>query len=324
MQSIAQRSPSSRFIPINPWMLSFGEGLSVDVFLKVDAHTTPKLYCSRRLAVKPQQLQRLVDSGISKLYVESESYRSYLSDLRHNWRGILDGVCPDNGCKMSLLCEIVRAVLGEQFSNNDTSAIVHACYQLSESIVSVLQEQSVGVGKLHEMMHHDHSLSTHSANVAMYITILARELGFSGIRLQQLVVGALLHDIGTLEISSRILDKPERLSEFEFREVRKHPTHGLRRLVDAQEQLSYDQLMMVYQHHEKANGSGYPVGLIDDEIHFWAKVCAVVNAFEGLTSHRPYRKQVTLDTAMAVLENGAGKELDNECVKCWRSLVLSS
>jgi HD-GYP domain-containing protein (c-di-GMP phosphodiesterase class II) len=135
------------------------------------------------------------------------------------------------------------------------------------------------------------------------------------------VVGALLHDLGKLEISDRILAKPGRLDEFEFRQVKQHPGLGLRRLLNEQRRLSHGQLMIVYQHHEKLNGMGYPVGLPSEEIHPWAKICSVVDIFEALTSQRPYRKPMTHATALAMLDNLAGTELDEEIVKCWKTLI---
>ena len=152
---------------------------------------------------------------------------------------------------------------------------------------------------------------------------MARELGFAGDELQQIVVGALLHDMGKLEIPDNILAKPGRLDEFEFRQVQLHPGLGLRRLVNEQTQLTYGQLMIVYQHHEKLNGSGYPVGLPSEEIHPWAKICAVVDIFEALTSQRPYRKPMSHATALAMLDKMARTELDEEIVRCWQMLVLA-
>ena len=324
MQTLAPSRASRQFIPICPLLLSGKGGLSVDVFIKVDANATPKLYCSRRLQVNPRQLQLLLDAGISKLYIESDSYKAYLDDLRSNWVSILNDDNSGEADRTALMYEVVRAVMGDQFNSNNTVSIVETCDKLSHSIVNILQEQPVFVSRLHEMMHHDYALFTHSSNVAIYIAVLAQELGIAGAELKQIVVGALLHDIGKLETQDRILTKPDRLDEFEYREVKKHPSYGLRRLLNDQRQLNYGQLMMVYQHHEKLNGSGYPVGVLAGEIHPWARMCAVIDTFEALTSQRPQRKPLSHETALAVLEKLSRSELDEEMVKCWRSLVRRS
>lgn len=321
MQTLAPGRASRQLIPINPLMLSVSEALCFDVYLKVDADSTPKLYCSRRLQLNPRQIQQLLEAGITKLYIESDSYSSYLSELHSQWEVRLSRNPSVEADRTALMYEVVRAVLGEQFSSNDTSSIVDTCHKLSNAIVTVLHEGRMSISTLHEIMLHDSSLCTHSANVAVYSAILARELGYCGSELQQIVMGALLHDIGNLDIPNLILAKPERLNEFERREVQKHASIGLRRLISSQKQLSFEQLMMVYQHHEKLNGSGYPVGILADEIHPWAKLCAVVSAFAALTADRPHRKPLTQATALAVLDKLTRTDLDEQIVKCWKSLL---
>jgi HD-GYP domain-containing protein (c-di-GMP phosphodiesterase class II) len=81
--------------------------------------------------------------------------------------------------------------------------------------------------------------------------------------------------------------------------------------------------MMVYQHHELPSGEGYPVGVADEEIHPWARVCAVVDVFEALTSQRPYRRAFSSETALAVQMRGSGRMFDAEVMKCWQTLVLT-
>ena len=88
--------------------------------------------------------------------------------------------------------------------------------------------------------------------------------------------------------------------------------------------LSFGQLMMTYQHHERMDGSGYPVGCLGDEIHPWAKLCAIVDVYEALTSNRPYRSPMTPKTALTLLDKGEGTEFDPEMLKCWRQLIKTS
>jgi HD-GYP domain-containing protein (c-di-GMP phosphodiesterase class II) len=317
-------SVPQEYIPISPQTLGCCNGLSVNIYLKVDAVAKPTLFCSRDLPVEPEQLRQLIDAGVSKLYIESNSYTDYQSHLRSNWKSLLNEDRFNESNRTAVMSEVVRAVLSEQFASRDTSTVVETCNELGSSIVSVLAERPVLVSELYDVMYHDYATFTHSSNVASYISVLARALGYSGDELQQIVVGALVHDMGKLEIPDHILAKPGRLDEFEFRQVQLHPSLGLRRLLNEQRQLTYGQLMIVYQHHEKLNGKGYPVGLPSEEIHPWAKICSVVDIFEALTSQRPYRKPMTHATALAMLENLAGTELEEEFVKCWKTLVLAT
>lgn len=82
--------------------------------------------------------------------------------------------------------------------------------------------------------------------------------------------------------------------------------------------------MMVYQHHERLDGSGYPTGYQADEIHFWAKICAVVDVFEALTSHRPYRSPMPRLRALEIIERDRGTAFDSEILACWEAIIKNS
>jgi HD-GYP domain-containing protein (c-di-GMP phosphodiesterase class II) len=220
------------------------------------------------------------------------------------------------------MSEVMRDVLSEEFSAGDTTEIVLASQQLSKGTCDILLDEPIVARQLCNVLHHDYATFTHCTNVSLYCVMLARELGFSGGELEEIAVGGLLHDLGKLQIDERILTKPGRLDEFEFREIQKHPLTGFRELV-TRDDLSLGQLMMAYQHHERLNGSGYPVACEGDEIHPWAKLCAVVDVYEALTSQRPYRLPMTHKTALAVLEKGIGTEFDAEMVRCWKHLILN-
>ena len=81
--------------------------------------------------------------------------------------------------------------------------------------------------------------------------------------------------------------------------------------------LSWGQLMMVYQHHERTDGRGYPVGLVGSEIHEWARLCAVADVYDALTRDRSYHKGADAKDAMAYLDRESGRGFDEEICRCW-------
>ncbi len=87
------------------------------------------------------------------------------------------------------------------------------------------------------------------------------------------------------------------------------------------EDLSWGQLMMVYQHHERMDGKGYPVQSVDDEIHEWARICAVADVFHALTSKQPYRKASPITEALGFIEEQSGTHFGAEIVECWVRLM---
>ncbi len=99
-----------------------------------------------------------------------------------------------------------------------------------------------------------------------------------------------------------------------------HPVLGFRKLAH-REDLFEGQLMMAYQHHERLDGKGYPVGCVESDIHPWAKLCAVVDVFEALTSQRPYRTPMPRSKALMLQQRDSGTAFDPEMLACWKSII---
>jgi putative nucleotidyltransferase with HDIG domain len=148
----------------------------------------------------------------------------------------------------------------------------------------------------------------HSARVTELALAVARRLGWSEERLASLRVGGPLHDIGKLGVSRDVLGKKGRLDDAEFAQIREHPKIGARillRVAAFREALPY-----VLYHHERWDGNGYPTGKAGEEIPVEARVLAVADAFDAMTSDRPYRRALTRRQALAEVERCAGTQFD--------------
>jgi HD-GYP domain-containing protein (c-di-GMP phosphodiesterase class II) len=165
-------------------------------------------------------------------------------------------------------------------------------------------------------LRHDHEHSTHSTNVGLYAGLLAKSLGYTAKDTEQIVSGGFLHDYGKIEISNHLRNLFNRSADQETRAMLAHPTVGFRSLSRVKD-LTAGQLMMVYQHHERFNGKGYPVSVPAEEIHPWAKICSVVNAFEGLTTGRKNRRATSAARALSLLKLEINNAFDAELLECW-------
>jgi hypothetical protein len=160
-------------------------------------------------------------------------------------------------------------------------------------------------------------------HVAFYTLQLAKLTGIVDAEaLCDISVGALAHDIGARNLFVDAWANPGRWSSEEREMVERHPQVGYEDL--CRHNFSRAQLMMAYQHHERMDGAGYPVGIVDDEIHPWAKMLAIADRFEALTSGRAYRKPYTLPEAIKQLELDAGAHLDREMTRCWTQSLRSN
>ena len=162
----------------------------------------------------------------------------------------------------------------------------------------------------------DHETHGHSERVVSFSLRLGRELGLDAEQLRSLEFGALLHDIGKIGVPDSILRKPGRLTEEEWREMRLHPLHG-KRILQSIEFLE-GAARVVAQHHEQWDGSGYPAGLRGEEIDLNARIFAVADAFDAITSDRVYRKAKPYEAAAAELVDWAGRQFDPAVVEAFR------
>lgn len=150
----------------------------------------------------------------------------------------------------------------------------------------------------------------HSYRVSRYAMRLGRGLGLSARDMEILEYGALLHDIGKIAIEHEILLKKERLSDQEFLTLKQHPTIG----ADIVENLKFlrEAAVLVRYHHEQPNGRGYPEGLKGDEIPIGARIILVSDAFDAMTSDRPYRKGLPVETVVEQFRKYRGEQFDAE------------
>ncbi|HEY2911165.1 MAG TPA: HD domain-containing phosphohydrolase [Gemmataceae bacterium] len=148
----------------------------------------------------------------------------------------------------------------------------------------------------------------HTHRVTTYALILAEELGVKESERQVLRAAAALHDIGKIAIDDHILRKPGRLSETEFTQMKMHVIRGSE-IIQMVPGLSWAQ-PVVRGHHERWDGTGYPDRLKGEEIPLLARVVSVADAFDAMTSDRPYRPGMSIATAYAELQSGAGKQFD--------------
>lgn len=161
----------------------------------------------------------------------------------------------------------------------------------------------------------------HSDRVSYYAVQLGKELNLSKRDLEILRVSGLFHDIGKIGISDSILTKPGKLTDEEYAEIKKHPIIG--HTIIASSFMLRDILPNVKYHHERIDGKGYPEGLSGESIPLMARILAVCDTFDALTSNRAYRPGMDLDKALNILKEVAGTQLDQKCVKAFINLINS-
>ncbi len=153
----------------------------------------------------------------------------------------------------------------------------------------------------------------HSERVTHYVQLIARAMGLPRADRDRLVRAAVLHDVGKIGIPSAVLNKPGRLDSHEFRLIQKHPEMGVE--IVREIQAMAETLEIIRAHHERVDGKGYPAGLKGDEIPLGARILAVADTFDAMTSDRPYRKGLPPEAAYEEIDRCAGAQFDPEVAR---------
>jgi putative nucleotidyltransferase with HDIG domain len=259
-------------------------------------------------------IERLKQKGVSTLYIRDEA----TEDIE-----IQESVSRETRRQAAKLIyqgfnEIIHAE--QKWKTRLSPATLTSFRQAFETILSDLKHNRNAMGLLSDIYVQDNYVYAHSLNVTIYATAVGLELGYNDKELVELGLGAMLHDIGKLMVPKEILHKPGRLTDEEFDEMKKHAEYGFECL-RRQPEISLLAAHCAYQHHERLDGSGYPRGLKGDEIHKYARLLAVCDVFDALTTKRVYRGAMLPHEAMEIICAGAGDLFEEKIIDAFKKTV---
>jgi HD-GYP domain-containing protein (c-di-GMP phosphodiesterase class II) len=165
----------------------------------------------------------------------------------------------------------------------------------------------------------DHTTGEHVERTVHYVMQIARAMDFSNDEIELLKEAAILHDLGKVGISDNILNKKAKLTKKEYEEIKKHPQIGadiLRPMQFLRSLIPY-----IFYHHERWDGQGYPTGIRGEEIPLGARIIAIADVFEALTSERPYRKAYPKEKAIGIIKKGSGTQFDPRVVTVFLKIL---
>lgn len=207
----------------------------------------------------------------------------------------------------------------EDMLRERTRSLDEALSALAGSYMATMEALSTALEK------RERQVAAHDKRGAEYAAILARAMEVPDSEIVTINRGAMLHDIGKIGVPDAILHKPGPLTEDEWKIMREHPNIGFQ-IVHAIPFLKAES-DVVYSHHERYDGKGYPRGLRGDQICLGARIFAVADAFEAMRTDRPYRKALSIDKALQELSEGAGTQFDPDVVaaffRCYRDMDVT-
>jgi len=198
-----------------------------------------------------------------------------------------------------------------QYSAFQVSNLAHLIQNinLEDDLYNILNKAAINKFELAKLLSqlrkHHYGTYQHSLNVTNLTYHLTKKMQLSGEEVIEISIGALLHDIGKIFIDQRILNKPGRLTEEEWKIIKKHPEWGVEILYPykwAESLLPY-----VLYHHERVDGLGY-LGISDEEIPLGAKIISLADSFDAMVSNRPYRKRLSITQCLNEIEKKSGSQ----------------
>ncbi len=168
----------------------------------------------------------------------------------------------------------------------------------------------------------DFYTSGHSRRVAEYSKEIASRMNLSPFSVQEIYYAALLHDVGKIGIDNNIINKNGKLSEVEYKVMKNHPSMGFRLLTQMSKNTEYKRLSAgALSHHERYDGTGYPYGIAGEEIPLVARIIAVADTYDAMTSYRSYRDPLPQEKARAEIEKGLGTQFDPKVGKIMLQII---
>lgn len=315
---------SAGYMSVHVELLRRLDKASVDLHLQHETNPEPALYLRAGCPIEPKQTARLIGYGDRQILVRSEDFHRFASDLLERIDALAERETVPAAERFAALQLAMAAEIEHAARLVDCGPYVTVAEKVGRELTSIMVNNNVLPRDLFRLARHDFNTFTHITNVASYGVILAERLQLcDGSELESLATAAMLHDIGKRFIPASILQKPSKLDPEERAIIETHPQRGYEELC-GRDDMSHEQLMMVYQHHERFDGKGYPVGYQGEEIHPWARMLAIVDVFDAITGTRPYRKPAAAREAMEYICSNTGSHFDPEMVACWKSIMDKS
>ncbi|KUP05374.1 histidine kinase [Bacillus coahuilensis p1.1.43] len=264
--------------------------------------------------ITDRMVQKLQDLRITYLYIDDEESK-----------GIEPNYPISEETKQEAITSIQTAF--EDVSEKDVVSSTLLLDRLGRGFKSTVKQIFKDISQHHEAISllsnaigHDRYTFYHSLNVTIYSIAIAKELGLKEEEIVTVGLGALLHDIGKTKVPESILNKPGKLTPEEYSEIKKHSQFGFEILRKCHE-ISLVSAHIAYQHHERLDGSGYPRGVKNKDIHLFAKIIAVADVFDAVTSNRIYSQAILPHEGMELIFAGAETQFDLNVIRAFRKTV---
>jgi HD-GYP domain-containing protein (c-di-GMP phosphodiesterase class II) len=304
-----------KYRPISLHSLRINTVTNFDMYIRYsEAHDGEHfvLYRKRNIPFKEHNRDALTEHGTETLYIDISDTKEYQQYLEQNLDSIIvDETVPlEEKSKIAYTC--ATGLVEDLLNNPRSGEHIQRSKAVISNLTDYLLDESRAFFGLMASTSFDYYTYTHSVNVAVFGIALAHRLGhYSRDEIKTIGTGLIVHDIGKSLIDTRILNKPGELNKEEWATIKEHPLNGVRLLRESGS-IHPESLMIVECHHEKLDGSGYPNGHRGNAIHPYARLAALVDVFDALTTRRSYKPARSSFLSLELMRDEMGDKLDQE------------
>ena len=273
-----------------------------EVLAKSILNNEGKILLKEGVTLRKELLTSLKNYGIFIIYVKDDNLED-ISEDKH----------------LSELKQVTLTNMPNIFSdlvNNNEAEAIKSLGIVNELLDYIVEKENVNTN-LYEVKSYDDYTYIHCVDTSIMSSFLGLNLGIKGKELRELGMAAILHDIGKTKVPNNLINKKGPLTEEEFMVVKKHTIFGAE-ILKKSSLFSKEVIDSVCQHHERVDGKGYPYGLKDKEINYFAKIISICDVYTALSSNRSYRKRFNPNEAYEQILSGAYSSFDYSIVKVFR------
>ncbi len=305
---------TEKFLKVRLQSLNSSEPIPFDLYVLINSKQI--LYTRKGDFLTADKLSKFETKAPDAFFLKNEDRAAYKKNVGDNLRSSK----LDPKRKAIILRESSLTLVEELFESPDIKRALEESKEIIGQFVDLMGEAPEAMAHLIGLSSHDFYTYTHSLDVGIYSLGLAQVAGFSRKELQEMGEGALFHDIGKRQVSVDIICKDGPLNDIEWAQMQKHPQFGLLILND--HNVTDAIKACCFEHHESMLGNGYPQSLQASEIHPMAKIVALTDTFDALTTQRSYNKPMKPKGALEFMTTKLAGRYDEEFLRAMNEVLF--
>ncbi len=314
------KKPESAFFPISIAALRLDEATAFDLYVSQGVEKPPVLYRGGATPFLEENRARLQEHGVASLLVSKDQREQYLAYLERHLSQIVDDPAVPQEQKSVLVYDSAVGLVQGLMEEERVGDYIHKTAHMADNYVRFLRSSDRALPQLIKVMSFDYYTYTHSINVFTFSLSLAIEADIQNDDIVRFGQGVLVHDIGKRRVGAEILNHRGKLSPEQWDIMRKHPEFGVEILT---EEGASDEIMLdvTLHHHEKLTGKGYPEALPAKDISVWARICAIADIFDALTTRRSYKNAHSSFESLQLMLTEMRDELDQNLFRTFVRMI---